>query len=245
MNAYQSLSDLQKMISICNKIQEVNISFVMSTPSRFTDALKAENVTWPVRTNDLFPYMQHELYWTGFFSSRPAVKKQVKDASAFFNSEQNVFARLLIDQETPEKDIKKIEDLSFSFNDALAVSQHHDAITGTEAQYVAMDYQWRLDKRQQASAGPYKKWIADKMIKDTGADVKNSTTDLIQCTGSQNDTVLDCPVNNHQNQSEFIVAIHNSRSSNNFDDLARILLPGNNYKAQVWFPATNAYLDVT
>jgi alpha-mannosidase len=119
----------------------------MSTPSRFTDALKAENVTWPVRTNDLFPYMQHELYWTGFFSSRPAVKKQVKDASAFFNSEQNVFARLLIDQETPEKDIKKIEDLSFSFNDALAVSQHHDAITGTEAQYVAMDYQWRLDKR--------------------------------------------------------------------------------------------------
>ena len=83
------------------------------------------------------------------------------------------------------------------------------------------------------------------MQKDTGVDVKNSTTDLIQCTGTQNDTVLDCPVNNHQNQREFIVAIHNSRSSNNFDDLARILLPGNNYKAQVWFPTTNAYLDVT
>lgn len=66
----------------------------MSTPSRFTDALKAEKVTWPVRTDDLFPYVFGKQYWTGFFSSRPALKKQVKDASAFFNSEQNVFARL-------------------------------------------------------------------------------------------------------------------------------------------------------
>jgi len=29
----------------------------------------------------------------------------------------------------------------------LAVIQHHDGITGTESQYVAMDYQWRLHKR--------------------------------------------------------------------------------------------------
>ena len=69
------------------------------------------------------------------------------------------------------------------------------------------------------------------MGKETGVFVKNSTTDLFTCVGSQNDTVLDCPINDHQNQTEFMVAIHNSRSTNNFDDLARILLPGNNYKA--------------
>jgi len=68
------------------------------------------------------------------------------------------------------------------------------------------------------------------MSKETGISVKNST-DLLMCVGSQNDTVLDCPINDKQNQSEFIVAIHNSRSSDNFDDLARIILPGNNYKA--------------
>ncbi len=175
--------------------------------------------------------MERNEYWTGYFSSRPALKKQVKDASAFFNAEQNVFARMQIDQNTSQQDIKKINEASFQFNDALAVIQHHDGITGTEQQYVAMDYQWRLYKRQEASAGPYKKWLSDKMGKETGVFVKNSTTDLFTCVGSQNDTVLDCPINDHQNQTEFMVAIHNSRSTNNFDDLARILLPGNNYKA--------------
>jgi hypothetical protein len=107
-----------------------------------------------------------------------------------------------------------------------------------------MDYQWRLYKRQQASVQPYKKWLADKLDKETGIIVKNSTTDLITCVGSQNDTVLDCPVNDHQKQDEFIVAIHNPRTTNNFDDFARIILPSNNYKAQVWSPANSAWVDV-
>jgi hypothetical protein len=83
------------------------------------------------------------------------------------------------------------------------------------------------------------------MSKDTGVSVKNSTADLHMCVGSQNDTVLDCPINKQQNQNEFMVAIHNPRSTNEFDDLARILLPASNYKAQIWSPAKNSFLDVT
>ena len=213
MNAYQSFSELQKIITICNQVQDVNIEFIMSTPSRFTDALKAENVTWPVREDDLFPYVIDQQYWTGFFTSRPAIKKHVKDASAFFNAEQNVFARMQIDQNTTTKDIQNINTASFQFNDALAVVQHHDGITGTEAQYVAMDYQWRLFKRQQNSLPPYQKWIKERMKAETGISVKNKH-ELHMCTGSQNDTVLDCPVWTHKNVSEFIVAIHNPRSTN-------------------------------
>ena len=79
----------------------------------------------------------------------------------------------------------------------MAVIQNHNAITGTEQEYVAMDYQWRLFKKQQMSSGPYKKWLADKLSKDTGISVKNSA-DLLSCIGSQNDTFLDCPVKDHQ-----------------------------------------------
>ena len=71
-----------------------------STPGKFTDSLKKENVKWPVKEDDIFPYIENSLAWTGYFSSRPALKKHVKDASAFFNAEQNVFARMQIDQNT-------------------------------------------------------------------------------------------------------------------------------------------------
>ena len=55
----------------------------MSTPQTFIDALKSENVNWPVKTNDFFPYSANKnSYWSGFFTSRPAFKKQVKDANA-------------------------------------------------------------------------------------------------------------------------------------------------------------------
>ena len=115
MNAYQNFNELLKVIEVCNKVQEVNMSFIMSTPSRFTDALKKEEVTWPVFEHDLFPYQEikEKSFWTGFYSSRPALKKQVKDASAFFNAEQNVFARLLIDQSISRKDVNKINQASF------------------------------------------------------------------------------------------------------------------------------------
>lgn len=100
MNAYQNFNALEKLIRVGNAIQEVNLTFVMSTPSRFTDAIKAEKVKWPVKEDDIFPYMENSLFWTGFYSSRPALKKHAKDASAFFNAEQNIFARLQIDQNT-------------------------------------------------------------------------------------------------------------------------------------------------
>ena len=57
MNAYSSYNQLNKIINICNQVQKVNIKFIMSTPSRFTDALKAEQVKWPVFEGDLFPYV--------------------------------------------------------------------------------------------------------------------------------------------------------------------------------------------
>jgi alpha-mannosidase len=136
------------MVEICNKVQEVNITFIMSTPSRFTDALKKENIAWPVVEGDPFlPYIAEAGIWTCFFSSRPGFKKQIKDTSAFFNAEQNAYARWQIDQNTSIADINKMNKASFDLEDSLSVMQHHDAITGTSSQHVIMDYQWRLYQR--------------------------------------------------------------------------------------------------
>ena len=59
----------------------------MSTPSRYVDALMAENVTWPVLYDDLSVYVQYDngkpqsspindkQFWTGYYTSRPAFKR--------------------------------------------------------------------------------------------------------------------------------------------------------------------------
>jgi hypothetical protein len=47
---------LEKLIEIGNKFQKHNMTFVMSTPGRYIDALKKENVSWPVKYGDFLPY---------------------------------------------------------------------------------------------------------------------------------------------------------------------------------------------
>jgi len=76
LDAFETFRKVEIMIKHANRLQEVNMTFIMSTPSRFTDALKKEKVTWPVKTDDLFPYLSEtDNFWTGYFSSRPALKK--------------------------------------------------------------------------------------------------------------------------------------------------------------------------
>jgi alpha-mannosidase len=52
------------------------MTFVYSTPTQYMDAIKKENVTWPQNYNDFFPYASEKYeYWTGYFTSRPGLKK--------------------------------------------------------------------------------------------------------------------------------------------------------------------------
>jgi alpha-mannosidase len=62
-----------------NKIQQRNMTFMYSNPSTFLDAVHSENITFPVFNYDFFPYYE-ELYefWTGFYTTRPGMKKQAK-----------------------------------------------------------------------------------------------------------------------------------------------------------------------
>jgi alpha-mannosidase len=52
-------------------------------------------------------------------------------------------------------------DANFNMLDALGVSMHHDAITGTDKQYVANDYTTRLQKSVDISRKVYKKELSD------------------------------------------------------------------------------------
>ena len=55
-NAYALYDNLEKIIKYGNLYNKHNITFVMSTPGRYVDALKKENVTWPIKYGDFLNY---------------------------------------------------------------------------------------------------------------------------------------------------------------------------------------------
>ncbi|ESW33614.1 hypothetical protein PHAVU_001G084700 [Phaseolus vulgaris] len=132
--AHTWFRQLDKLIHYVNKDGRVNALY--STPSIYTDAKYATNEYWPIKTDDFFPYADRANgYWTGYFTSRPAIKRYVRLMSGYYLAARQLeFFRGRMNS-GPNTD---------SLADALAIAQHHDAVTGTEKQHVANDYSKRL-----------------------------------------------------------------------------------------------------
>jgi hypothetical protein len=71
---------------------------------------KEKNVKWPVVKNtDFFPYVEtHLVAWSGFYTSRPGFKKQIKVYSSLFHSQAKLFAYNAIEQKSKNQDIKEL-----------------------------------------------------------------------------------------------------------------------------------------
>ncbi|KAF3791081.1 Alpha-mannosidase [Nymphaea thermarum] len=110
---------MDKLIHYVNKDGRVNALY--STPSIYTDAKHAAH-----RAN---------AYWTGYFTSRPALKLYVRAMSGYYLAARQLEYIKGRTNSGPNSD---------SLADALAINQHHDAISGTEKQHVANDYAKRL-----------------------------------------------------------------------------------------------------
>ncbi|XP_037436892.1 alpha-mannosidase At3g26720-like [Triticum dicoccoides] len=125
---------MDKLIHYVNKDGRVNALY--STPSIYTDAKFSTNEPWPLKTNDFFPYADNpNAYWTGYFTSRPALKRYVRMMSGYYLAARQL--EFFIGK-------SKSGSTTDSLGDALALAQHHDAVTGTEKQHVANDYAKRL-----------------------------------------------------------------------------------------------------
>ncbi|KAJ7563275.1 hypothetical protein O6H91_03G104000 [Diphasiastrum complanatum] len=133
-NANTWFKQIDKLIHHVNKDGRVNAFY--STPSIYVDANHAENVTWPLKLDDFFPYADcPHCYWTGYFTSRPTLKRYVRQLSAYLQVARQL--EFLIGK-------SKVGPTTDSLEEAMAVLQHHDGISGTEMQHVADDYAKRL-----------------------------------------------------------------------------------------------------
>ncbi|KAJ8675629.1 hypothetical protein QAD02_011415 [Eretmocerus hayati] len=129
--AHKWFNNLDKLIKYINEEKGPEIKIFYSTPSIYIKSLNKEKIEWPVETGDFFPYADGpHTFWTGYYTSRPSLK--------FFERQGNNFLQI-VKQLLVLTDERDREELQL-FREAMAVMQHHDAVTGTERQHVADDY---------------------------------------------------------------------------------------------------------
>lgn len=132
--AHTWFRQMDKLIHYVNIDGRVNALY--STPSIYTDAKHATEQAWPIKTEDFFPYADRAHgYWTGYFTSRPSIKRYVRMMSGYYLAARQLEFFKGRNKSGPNTDL---------LADALAIAQHHDAVTGTEKQHVANDYAKRL-----------------------------------------------------------------------------------------------------
>ncbi|KAL8046895.1 hypothetical protein ABFX02_08G203600 [Erythranthe guttata] len=125
---------MDKLIHYVNEDGQVNVLY--STPSLYTDAKYASDESWPLKVDDYFPYADSaNAYWTGFYTSRPALKRFVRFLSGYFLAARQI--EFMVGRRSNRGNTDAL-------GDALGVAQHHDAVTGTAKQHTTNDYAKRL-----------------------------------------------------------------------------------------------------
>lgn len=127
------------------------INAFYSTPSLYVDAKKKDtSVTWEVRQDDIFPLADNaHHYWSGYFTSRPALKRQVRFATNTLAAARQMEVVSGITANDVGKPTKlRAPRVGDSWTDALegavGVATHHDGMSGTERQDVSDDYEQRI-----------------------------------------------------------------------------------------------------
>ncbi|XP_025208867.1 lysosomal alpha-mannosidase-like isoform X1 [Melanaphis sacchari] len=126
---------LDKLIKHINSKQASGskINAIYSTPSCYLKAVNNQQITFPTKQDDFFPYKSDKhSYWTGYFTSRPTQKYYERKG----NNHLQTCKQLAVQSLTGAKYEPKITVL----RETMGVMQHHDAISGTEKQHVANDY---------------------------------------------------------------------------------------------------------
>ncbi|XP_023343097.1 lysosomal alpha-mannosidase, partial [Eurytemora carolleeae] len=150
--------NLDKLIKYMNQNKTSHkIHLMYSTPSCYLKSVNNANVSLLTKTDDFFPYASDpDAYWSGYFTSRPALKGMIRKANTLLQACKQVESFNIDSPEDPRLAVAKR---------SVAVNQHHDAVTGTAKQHVTDDYYLSLYRGMQACH----QIIADGVMQETGA----------------------------------------------------------------------------
>ncbi|XP_060567946.1 alpha-mannosidase 2-like [Ruditapes philippinarum] len=142
----EQFENLQTIFNYINDKPEMQMKIEFGTLKDYFKHLhksmgryKADN-DYPVLSGDFFPYTDRsDQYWSGFYSTRPHFKFLVRQLQQVLRSAEILFTFCMsyLNVNTNMWDLySKLE----TVRRTLALSQHHDAITGTSKRHVMNDY---------------------------------------------------------------------------------------------------------
>ncbi|XP_065878409.1 alpha-mannosidase isoform X2 [Euphorbia lathyris] len=162
---------MDKLIHYVNKDGRINALY--STPSIYTDAKNAADESWPLKTDDYFPYADGEnAYWTGFFTSRPGFKGYVRYLSGYYLAARQLEFFVGKKASGPS---------TYRLGDALGISQHHDAVAGTAKQHTTDDWAKRLAIGASEAEGVANSALSCLVSKKSGGQCTATASAFSQC----------------------------------------------------------------
>nr|XP_016945443.1 lysosomal alpha-mannosidase isoform X1 [Drosophila suzukii] len=215
--------NLDKLIRYANERQAngSNINLLYSTPSCYLKSLHDAGITWPTKSDDFFPYASDpHAYWTGYFTSRPTLKRYERDGNHFLQVCKQLSAL------APNKSGEFGPHLTF-MRETLGIMQHHDAITGTEKEKVALDYAKRMSVAFRA-CGATTRNVLNQLTVKSKENVKNKTAkyvfDFKTCPLLN---ITACPVS--EVNDRFALTLYNPLA-HTVNEYVRIPVPDPGYK---------------
>ncbi|PSN38670.1 Lysosomal alpha-mannosidase [Blattella germanica] len=187
--------NIDKLVRYTNEVSP-DVHVLYSTPSCYLKALNVEGKMYETKQDDFFPYASERgRYWTGFYTSRPALKYYERLSNNFLQVGKQLEAMTQL-QQVGESSLDHLRE-------AMGVLQHHDAISGTEKQAVAEDYAKTLsiaiDEAHQGVVSALSKLMGNE----------SGDLNLRSCMYLN---ISKCEVT--ENETNFVVTVYNPLSSN-------------------------------
>ena len=209
-NSQKVFMNYDKLIKYINaNYPDINLFY--STPNDYFEALKESDIKWPTKYDDFLPYADRpNLVWSGYYTSRPTLKGQVREASSEFISHSFCLAVDYLANGVETYSAFKL------LNDEMGVLQHHDAVSGTEKQHVADDYRYRIGKVLDAEG---------KQFLDSFKRVSATPLDNLAMCKAHNSTFKDCPTNILDDPDIKELGVHIANPTTQREVIAKIPIP--------------------
>ena len=168
----------EKLFDYINSNPKFNAEVAFGTLADYfkliTDYTPVES--FPSISGDFFSYSDRvDNYWTGFFNSRPYYKWFDRYLENWVQATDTLFSIGQLGQ----SGFKDADGLYSSIQEAsrtLDLFQHHDAITGTEKDFVVRDYGDRLTKSMNGLQAAFAKIMGELLEVTVTLPVTSSTT---------------------------------------------------------------------